>query len=152
MDKINLMVHCMLECVLRNTSGLSLYDKTIITIIFGREQSSYINSIDVFCVILILNWHSVPNIQQPIFFFSIGTFTIIFDTERNGFIYNLTGWETICPKSYVRQKRAYQTGMCLAPSHCTKSKNFNVSCLVLQLSLSNPLKPGVKSRMKMQLE
>ena len=34
----------------------------------------------------------------------------------------------------------------------TKSLNLNVSCLVLQLSLHNLLKPGVKSRMKMQLE
>ena len=32
---------------------------------------------------------------------------------------------------------------------CTKSHNSNVSCLVLQLSLSNPLKKFVKSRMKM---
>ena len=32
---------------------------------------------------------------------------------------------------------------------CTKSPNLNVSLLVLQLSLSNPMKPGVKSRMKM---
>ena len=31
----------------------------------------------------------------------------------------------------------------------TKSKNFNVSCLVLQLSLPNPLEPDVKLRMKM---
>ena len=31
----------------------------------------------------------------------------------------------------------------------TKSPNLNVSRLVLQLSLSNPMKPGVKSRMKM---
>ena len=31
----------------------------------------------------------------------------------------------------------------------TKSQTLNVSCLVLQLSLPNPLKPGVKSRMKM---
>ena len=31
----------------------------------------------------------------------------------------------------------------------TKSQNLNVSRLVLQLSLPNPLKPGVKSRMKM---
>ena len=34
----------------------------------------------------------------------------------------------------------------------TKSPNLNMSCLVLQLSLPNPLKPGVKSRMKMKLE
>ena len=31
----------------------------------------------------------------------------------------------------------------------TKSPNLNVSCLVLQMSLPNPLKPGVKWRMKM---
>ena len=33
----------------------------------------------------------------------------------------------------------------------TQSKNWNVSRLVLQLSLPKPLKPGVKSRMKMLL-
>ena len=32
---------------------------------------------------------------------------------------------------------------------CTQSPNINGSCLVLQLSLPNPLKPGVKLRMKM---
>ena len=31
----------------------------------------------------------------------------------------------------------------------TKSSHLNVSRLVLQLSLPNPIKPGVKSRMKM---
>ena len=31
----------------------------------------------------------------------------------------------------------------------TKYQNLNISCLGLQLSLPNPLKPGVKSRMKM---
>ena len=31
----------------------------------------------------------------------------------------------------------------------TKSPSLNVSCLVLQLSLPNPMKPSVKSRMKM---
>ena len=31
----------------------------------------------------------------------------------------------------------------------TKSQNLNVSRLILQLSLPNPMKPGVKSRMKM---
>ena len=35
---------------------------------------------------------------------------------------------------------------------CKKSPNLNISHLVSQLSLPNPLKPGVKSRMKMQLE
>ena len=32
---------------------------------------------------------------------------------------------------------------------CTKSQNINASCLVLQLSLPNPLKPGIKLRIKM---
>ena len=32
---------------------------------------------------------------------------------------------------------------------CTESQNLNVSRLLLQLTLPNPLKPGVKSRMKM---
>ena len=32
---------------------------------------------------------------------------------------------------------------------CTISQNLNVFLLVLQLALPNPLKPGVKSRMKM---
>ena len=34
----------------------------------------------------------------------------------------------------------------------TKSPNLNVSSLVLQLSLHNPMQPGVKSRMKMKME
>ena len=34
----------------------------------------------------------------------------------------------------------------------TKSHNLNVSLLILQLSLPDPLKPGIKSRMKMYLE
>ena len=37
----------------------------------------------------------------------------------------------------------------LSDARRTKSQNLNDSRLVLQLSLSNPLKPGVKSRMKM---
>ena len=35
---------------------------------------------------------------------------------------------------------------------CTISQNFNVSQLVLQFSLCNLLKRGVKSKMKMSLE
>ena len=35
---------------------------------------------------------------------------------------------------------------------CTKSQDLNVSYFALQLSLPNPLKPGVKSRMKLWLE
>ena len=43
-------------------------------------------------------------------------------------------WSAYCQTSYISG---------------TKSQNLNVSCLVLQLSLTNPLKPGVKLRMKM---
>ena len=32
---------------------------------------------------------------------------------------------------------------------CTYFQNVNVSCLILQLSLLNPLKPGGKLRMEM---
>ena len=35
---------------------------------------------------------------------------------------------------------------------CNKSQNLNVSRLDLQLPLLNPLKPGIKSGMKMKLE
>ena len=31
----------------------------------------------------------------------------------------------------------------------SESPNLNVSCLVFQLALPNPLKPGVETRMKM---
>ena len=48
-----------------------------------------------------------------------------------------------CVAAYYRQ---------VSNIRCTKSQNLNVSRLVVQLSLSNPLKPGVKSRMKMSLE
>ena len=34
----------------------------------------------------------------------------------------------------------------------TKFQNWNVSCPLLQLSLPNPLKPGVKLKMKMEFE
>ena len=37
----------------------------------------------------------------------------------------------------------------ISNTSCTKYQNLNVSCLILQLSLPNPLKPDVKSRMKM---
>ena len=62
---------------------------------------------------------------------------------------------------------AYKLGFCLLPvdmhtrwhtvtSHATKytvkSQNLSDYHLVLQLSLPSPFKPGVKSRMKMELE
>ena len=43
---------------------------------------------------------------------------------------------TYCPTSNIR---------------CTYYQNLNVYCLILQLCLPNPFKPGIKSRMKMPL-
>ena len=55
----------------------------------------------------------------------------------------------ICSKPDHHRFREYRQ---ISNISCTKSQNLNVSHLALQLSLPNPLKPGVKSRMKMQLE
>ena len=56
--------------------------------------------------------------------------------------------------SWVVQKLSHPTETYHQISNisCTKSQNLNVSRLVLELSLPNPSKPGVKSRMKMLLE
>ena len=44
----------------------------------------------------------------------------------------------------------FSCGYCQTSSvSCTKSQNLNVSCLVLQLPFPNPLKLGIKLRMKM---
>ena len=53
------------------------------------------------------------------------------------------GWAEVSWVSHYRQ---------VSNIRRTKSQNLNVSCLVLQLSLHNLLKPGVYSRMKMKLE
>ena len=51
------------------------------------------------------------------------------------------------------ERTMWTTKYCQTSSiSCTKSKNFNVSRLVLQLSLPNLLKPDVKLKMKMSLE
>ena len=42
--------------------------------------------------------------------------------------------------------REYRKTSCIS---CTKFQNLNVSCLLLKWALPNPLKPGVKLRMKM---
>ena len=44
---------------------------------------------------------------------------------------------------------SYWTNRQISNIRRTESQTVNVSCLVLQLSLSNPLKPGIKSIMKM---
>ena len=58
-------------------------------------------------------------------------------------IYNIQNWEwSITGLTY---RKVYNIRR-------TKSQNFNVSRLIMYLSLPDPLKPGVKSRMKMSLE
>ena len=69
--------------------------------------------------------------------------------------------ETSIGETYqpVRRKTLIKKCEAVAPNcrqtcniTCTKSKKLNLSHLVLQLVLPNPLKPGVKSKMKMLLE
>ena len=52
----------------------------------------------------------------------------------------------------LRQQQMTNTYRQTSQISRTKSQNLNLSRLVLRLSLPNPLKPGVKSRMKMELE
>ena len=53
--------------------------------------------------------------------------------------------------SFGAESRIFQESKYYQTSNIrhTKSPNLNVSRLILQLSLPNPLKPVVKSRMKM---
>ena len=65
---------------------------------------------------------------------------IEFNIEAQGFKISFTSIEC----------RLWITNYCqLSNKRRTKSQNINVSRLVLQWSLLNPLKPGVKLRMKM---
>ena len=59
--------------------------------------------------------------------------------------YNLPAVSMACLGKQVNQLRYRKTSSISR----TKSQNLYVSNLVMQLSLLNPLKPGVKSRMKM---
>ena len=75
-----------------------------------------------------------------------------FDVTRSewvwGYDFRLLMWYRLIPGYEL------MTRTCRKVSNIrrTKSRNFNDSRLVLQLSLSNLLEPGVKSRMKMYLE
>ena len=68
--------------------------------------------------------------------------------------YDLHCWKTwhythvISSRSVIKHKNCRK----ISNIRRTKSPNLNVSRLVLQLSLPNPMKPDVRSRMKMQLE
>ena len=57
---------------------------------------------------------------------------------------------TLIPGWYICSERSTFDTYHKTPSISrTKSQNLNVSCLIMQLSLLNQLKPCVKSRMKM---
>ena len=60
--------------------------------------------------------------------------------------YSHSDSDTFVAKMYYIRFHQYRKTSCISR---TKSQNLKVSYLVLQLSLLNPLKPGVKSRMKM---
>ena len=74
-------------------------------------------------------WHHMASLG-----YKKSNFALVFGEARKRYI--RTNWKKYCQTSNI--------------SH-TKSPNLNV-CLILQLSLPNPLKPGVKLRMKMWLE
>ena len=67
---------------------------------------------------------------------------IDFDVIVCIFIWNTECWSNQFSRDYRQFKNIGRT----------KSRNSTDSCLVLQLSFSNLLKPGVESRMKIQLE
>ena len=55
-------------------------------------------------------------------------------------------WSIVAPNMKLTTDSNYHKTSCIRH---TKSQNLNISCLLLQWSLPNPLKPGVKLRMKM---
>ena len=66
-----------------------------------------------------------------------------YDAMINGFVYRIPD------EMAERQKQQWLSSPSTSNMMRTKSQNVYVPRLVLQLSLPNPLKPGVKSRMKM---
>ena len=69
-------------------------------------------------------------------------------------IFCISSWHRDDPGSWnlPRYKDPFLLYIVESLIYDTKSQNLNVFCLVWQLSLHNPLKPRVKSRMKMQLQ
>ena len=66
------------------------------------------------------------------------------------FIYDASSQVIIemCLDMHIAYKLFFMYRKTSSISH-TKSQSLNVSCFLLQLSALNPLKPGVKLRMKM---
>ena len=69
-------------------------------------------------------------------------------TERFS-MYCLCRWQSFTEPLPIDRTLVCATYRKLSNISRTKSQNLNNSRLILQLSLPNPLKPGVKSRMKM---
>ena len=65
------------------------------------------------------------------------------------FLWNVMIIFEVLPQSAAGTPVKYEHYCKISNISHTKSQHLNYSHLVLQLSLSNPLKPGVKSRMKM---
>ena len=65
----------------------------------------------------------------------------------------VTGLLSWCPISKSSHCNPFEKSYCQISSiSYTKSKNLNISCLILPLFLPNTFKPDVESRMKMYLE
>ena len=79
-----------------------------------------------------------------------GDYFIMFMVFSTDFIHECFNCNLILDISYHQFRWIYIVSTC--KTSCisrTKFQNLNVSCLLLQWSLPNPLKPGVKFRMKM---
>ena len=90
-------------------------------------------------------WHTVSLLQAATCVFQDGTEYNVKEVNGGDSIHSLlsvldvltVGWKDL---KYYRKTSSISR---------TKSQNLKVSCLLLQWSLPNPLKPGVKLRMKM---
>ena len=80
-------------------------------------------------------------------------------SQINGLVHDCRNSIANAPRACNKQlkcRRWTKQNTCFIPMYRktsgisrTKSQNLNVSCVVLRLSSLNPLKPGVKLRMKM---
>ena len=123
----------------------------IYTVVFHCSPFLHISKCQVLCsLIYTVVFHCSPFLHiskcQVLCIDVIGNIKVVFYLWEN----NMVKWGAT---SLVSSKFGQCSTRCQTfNTRCTKSQNLNVSRLVLQLSLPNPLKPGVKSRMKMQLE
>ena len=88
-------------------------------------------------------WEFKPTKDTPYLF------SDVFGENRPRYNYTALYLERYSPDSGDTVVREIKNGANTSNIGRIKSQHLNVSRLVLQLSLSNPLKPRVKSRMKM---